>query len=128
MKPSNQTPNWAALIDQLLAFGLTHRQIGNAMASVLTVRMVRHYQLGTQPTHYRGELLIGLWCSTLNRKREDMPLAELIRGHRVAKREPDAGPRIQSLPPLLTPNPVASRPTPQPSVKPKRKQRGMVPA
>lgn len=87
MKHKTTTPDWALMIHQLLEGGLTTRKIGDAMSFVLTNRMVRHYQLGVQPLHFRGEALIALWCSTLKRERGDLPTMELSRGHRVDNRE-----------------------------------------
>lgn len=93
-----QTPDWAAMIEQMVDKGLTHADIGKAMGSVLTLRMIRHYRLGVQPLHYRGEAMIQLWCETMAAQRGALPMMELVRGHRVAKREAESGPQVTRLP------------------------------
>jgi hypothetical protein len=118
MRAPARTPDWGLMIEQLIHRGMTAKQIGDAMSSVLTVRMIDHYRSGVQPIHFRGEALITLWCKTLKAQRDALPMAELVRGHRVANRNVQTGPRVQSVPDWP--------PAPQPSVKPRRKQRGMV--
>ncbi|MEY2875249.1 MAG: hypothetical protein RLZZ373_2620 [Pseudomonadota bacterium] len=118
MKPQQQSPDWAAMIEQMCDRGLSYNDIGLATQSVLTVRMVRHYASGVQPLHWRGEQMIALWCETLQRSRADLPLAEVLRGHRRDGRRDhrshDTGPRLQTLP--------AWPPAPQPAVKPVKRK------
>jgi hypothetical protein len=100
MKKPQTAPDWALMIEQLAATGLTPAAIGRAMSTcVLTNQMLRAYRMGVQPLHFRGEALIALWCVTLERHRDDLPMAELIRGHRVAtNRQPAAAPQVINLP------------------------------
>lgn len=102
--------------------GLTHADIGKAMGSVLTLRMLRHYRLGVQPLHYRGEAMILLWCETLGAERAALPTMELVRGHRVAGRETENGPRVQALP-NWPPGEILK---PKNAPKRKAKQRGAI--
>lgn len=105
-------PDWGQLIEQLVAAGVDDRSIGAAMSCILTSRMIRAYRLGAQPLHFRGDVLIELWCEKLGRDRADLPMAEVIRGHRCARPAARA--------------PVASSlPTnwPPPSVKPIKRGR-----
>lgn len=98
MKHQQTAPDWAVMIEQMTAKGLTFADIAKATASVLTDRMVKHYAAGVQPLHWRGEAMIGLWCKTLNRRRDDLPTCEIIRGHRVIKTPENPTPQLQNLP------------------------------
>jgi hypothetical protein len=77
--------DWARVIDQLLDMGVTHRQIGDAMSSVLTLRMITCYQLGSQPAHWRGEALIKLWSLKTGKTRDHLPMCDAMI-HRSSKR------------------------------------------
>jgi hypothetical protein len=90
-------PDWGRLIAEVVASGLTHADVGIRMGAVLTQRMLRHYAIGVQPLHFRGEALIVLWCERLARARTDLPMVQVQRGHR-ASRTVIAGPKLQSLP------------------------------
>ena len=90
--------DWVELIDELTRRGLSRRQIGDAMLTQLTDRMVNHYRAGVVPLHYRGEALIALWCRVTGSARESLPLVELTRGHRAEHREPVSGPTVSDLP------------------------------
>lgn len=91
-------PNWAEMIIDLRRLMMTFYEIGQAMDSVLTERMLKHYAAGAQPAHWRGELLIALWINKTNKKREDLPMCAVIRGHRAVRKEVEQGPRLQNLP------------------------------
>lgn len=100
-KREQMTPDWALMIEQLVHDGVSQAEVGFAMGYAgagLTDRMVRYYRTGTQPPHWRGEGLIGLWCRTLKRARADVPQMTLIRGHRVDVNRSDAGPKLMQLP------------------------------
>jgi hypothetical protein len=61
--------------------GIPMRKIGTEMGGIeVTDRMLGHYRSGTEPLHWRGELLIAFWCRTLDRKRDDRPMREVTRG------------------------------------------------
>lgn len=66
---------WGQLLDDLLAKGLTTREIGGAMGFELSTRMVEFYRRGVQPLHWRGEALLNLWCATMKKQREQAPMA-----------------------------------------------------
>lgn len=68
--------DWSAVIDQLIERGLTHPEIGRAMSSVLTTRMVACYKQGVQPSHWRGEALIKFWALKTGKARESLPMCE----------------------------------------------------
>jgi hypothetical protein len=61
--------------------GIPMRKIGTEMGGIeVTDRMLGHYRSGTEPLHWRGDLLIAFWCRTLDRNREDRPMREVTRG------------------------------------------------
>ena len=109
-----QTPDWAAMIAQMCERGLTYSDIGKATSSMLTHRMVRHYATGVQPLYWRGEQMIELWCATLKLKRENLPMADIVRGHRADRREHVVTPVLRGDLPQWPPADVVE-------VKPKRK-------
>jgi len=109
----HSAPAWGQLIEQLVAGGLTHATIGERMGAMLTSRMLRAYADGAQPVHFRGEALIALWCETLKRTREDMPMVAVERGHRAARpKVADLSPKMANVQALV----AATRP-PQQQVK-----------
>lgn len=116
---TTRTPDWAAMILKIRSTGLTFGEIGEAMNSILTERMLKHYATGAQPAHWRGELLITLWCKRTGNAREAVPMCDLIRGHRAMRREPEQGPRLQNLPQWPAVPNVKSSVTPK--AKPGRK-------
>lgn len=95
MREPQQTPDWGLMIAQLRHEGVQTREIGEAMGCQLTDRMVSHYANGTQPTHWRGEGLILLWCRKMQQERADIPQAALVRGHRARTRPEDDTPKIK---------------------------------
>lgn len=106
-----KTTDWAAVINQLLLRNVTPSQIGKAMSMMLTHRMINYYASGVQPTHFRGEALIAMWCDKTGKSRDNLPTCDLVRGHRVERnREPDASPRLQELPQWPVAAPVAVKP------------------
>lgn len=104
MMAPTKSYDWAALIDQLMAAGVSTRLIGAAMECMLTDRMIHHYRRGVQPLHWRGELLLTFWAQRMGLDREAAPTCSVVRGHRVENRT-DTGPRVQSLPawPVVVP-------------------------
>lgn len=109
MKHQATSYDWAAMIEQLLALGMSERGIGRVMQSELTRRMIEAYRRGAQPLHWRGELLVRLWCSETKQERAAAPLCQVVRGHRVDRREIN-GPQVQSLPQWPVAVPVAVKP------------------
>lgn len=98
MRRQQTTPDWGAMIDDMLCRGLSLRDVGKSMGCEITTRMLHHYRVGVQPLHWRGEGLIALWCKTTGQQRGEAPTMELVRGHRVDRNRVEAGPRVESLP------------------------------
>ncbi len=79
-------PDWPKLIDDLAAV-MSIKQVANAMGlDSLTDGMLRSYRDGVQPTYWRGAALVKFWCDTLGKKQAEVPVAPVVRGHRVARR------------------------------------------
>lgn len=78
-------PDWAAIINDLLRIGVTTKQMGDVMNQQLTDRMVAHYRAGTQPSYWKGELLVMFWCKHMGKAVEDVPRCEVVRGHSVLR-------------------------------------------
>lgn len=49
---------------------------------------LRRYLEGAQPPHWRGELLIGMWCEVCKRGRDQLPMCKVYIAPRVVP-EPD---------------------------------------
>lgn len=109
MPKEQLTPDWAVMLDELMAQGVTVRDIKQALGVEVNNRIIWHYKNGSQPLHWRGEALITLYCTALARTREELPTMRLVRGHRVKENREQTGPRLQSLPvwPPIAPVSVA---------------------
>lgn len=81
---SQQAVDWFRLLWDLMQRDL-------ALSDVATMtgqhrETVRGYLYGSQPPHWRGELLIELWCEVCKKPREDVPVCELTISPRVMSR------------------------------------------
>lgn len=50
---------------------------------------LREYLKGSQPPHWRGELLIELWCAVCDRARADVPTTAMVLAPRVVHARPE---------------------------------------
>ena len=75
--------DWSAMLNELSDLGVGSRRISEAMGGEVTDRMLRVYRNGVQPTHWRGEALLALWCEMTGKNRETAPQCQVIRGHRA---------------------------------------------
>ena len=111
-----QSYDWARMIDQLVSLGMSECQIGRAMQSALTRRMMEFYRKGAQPLYWRGALLVSLWCDKTGQPEGAAPVCEVTRGHRSTSRRMQVpGPRLQSLPNWPPPK-EPKKPGPKPRV------------
>lgn len=60
---------------------------------------LRGYLQGSHPPHWRGEVLIALWCQSCEKGRDDLPMTELYIAPRVVERK--AGPEVNDSMELL---------------------------
>lgn len=80
-----QTVDWWRLL-----WDLTHRGVPLAKASRLmgeNRETIRAYAYGAHPPHWRGELIIDLWCEVCAKERKDLPMCELVITPRVVNRD-----------------------------------------
>jgi hypothetical protein len=49
---------------------------------------LRGYLDGSQPPHWRGELLIGMWCRHVDLERDDLPMVDVVLSPRVVQPPP----------------------------------------
>lgn len=99
-----QAPDWGLMIEDLISAGVSQADIGKAMGVDLTDRMLRHYRAGVQPAFHRGDAVVELWCKTRKKKRDDVPMIPITRGHRVSSnREPSTGPKVTGTLPSFPP-------------------------
>lgn len=97
MKPT--APDWPQIIAQIVATGMTELEIAKQPGVALTLKAIRYLaQEGRQPIFHRGECLVLLWCARTGNRRDAVPVADVIRGHRKARIARDTSPRLQSLP------------------------------
>lgn len=97
MHQTPQAPNWAIVIEQIVATDLPMDEL--CAHTFMSLRMLKYlrYQ-GVQPLHWRGEVVLRVWCERTGRHREDVPLIPVHRGHRKSREAADRSPRVQSLP------------------------------
>lgn len=101
--------DWAGMIHELVTAGVSEYAIGQAMSSCLTKRMIEFYRRGAQPLYWRGQMLLAFWCATTGKRAEQAPTCEVVRGHRVDRRQV-LGPRVQALPQWPTNPPLTVAP------------------
>lgn len=79
MRP--QTVDWWRLLWDMVQHGHSLSEIGRKTG--IAVMTIYGYRDGSQPPHWRGELLIELWCSVCSRARQDVPMTALVLTPRV---------------------------------------------
>lgn len=95
MKPT--APDWAIVIEQIKATGLSEHEIAQARGVSLSVKAVRYLATGVQPLFHRGDALVGLWCERTGSSREQVPMAPVHRGHRMARASADLSPKMRNV-------------------------------
>jgi hypothetical protein len=97
-------PNWSQVIAQILATGLPRVTIWKELG--ISERALACLERDVQPLFYRGEKLVALWCASTGKARAEIPLTEVVRGHRRARQAVDQSPKaidLRALAPLLSP-------------------------
>jgi hypothetical protein len=82
---NSQTIDWFRLVSDLVQHGVSLRTIW--ARTDIAEATLRGYLAGSHPVHWRGELLIQLWCATCNQSRGDVPLTEVYIAPRVVDRK-----------------------------------------
>jgi hypothetical protein len=101
MRNTKHAPDWAIVIANIVATGLTEADV--ASRAEVSNKAIRYLARGVQPLFHRGNALVDLWCECTGRSRDELPLAELVRGHRKARGPADTAPRLQHLPAFPAP-------------------------
>jgi uncharacterized protein (DUF2267 family) len=86
-----QAVDWFRVIWDLVQRGVKLADIDRTTR--INESTLRGYLAGSQPPHWRGELIIGLWMRTCNRKRSELPMAQLQFMPRVVERRKDTPPQ-----------------------------------
>lgn len=110
-------PNWAAVIEQIVATGMTELQISRHPGVDVSLKAVRYLAQGRQPIFHRGDALVRIWVERTGKPREEIPLAPVERGLRKARAVADLSPKMVNVS-LLT---QATRPPVQRQVVKPRK-------
>ncbi|HSX63427.1 MAG TPA: hypothetical protein VLF15_01735 [Pseudoxanthomonas sp.] len=76
-----QTVDWWRLLWDMVQHGHSLSEIGRKTG--IAVMTIYGYRDGSQPPHWRGELLIELWCGVCNKARQDVPMTALVLTPRV---------------------------------------------
>lgn len=77
------TVDWVQVLVELIEHGQS--LITLADVSGIHRNTLRGYlEAGSHPPHWRGEILIGVWCQVLKRTRDDVPMTALYLAPRVA--------------------------------------------
>lgn len=80
---SAQAVDWFRLLWDLIQRGWTVVEVGRR--SQIPEGTLRGYMEGSQPPHWRGELLIVLWCQACDKRREDVPMCDVYTAPRIVK-------------------------------------------
>lgn len=78
-------PDWAAVIQQIVATGMTELEISQQPGVDVSLKAVRYLSQGRQPIFHRGDALVVIWCQRTGKTREEIPRTELVRGLRRAR-------------------------------------------
>lgn len=79
--PTIEAVDWFTLIWALIRSG--HTLVAISERTGISHSTLRGYVDGSLPPHWRGELLVALWCEVFDKPRDDLPLIELSLSHRA---------------------------------------------
>lgn len=82
--------DWYRLLWDLIQRGHSIADVSK-MAGIPESTM-KGYLRGSHPPHWRGEVLISVWCTTCSMQRDQLPMTELYIAPRVVERK--AGPEV----------------------------------
>jgi hypothetical protein len=87
-------PDWGLVIEQIVATGMTPRQISQHSGITLSIKALRYLETGVQPLFHRGDALVRIWVERTGRPRDEIPLAPLRRGLRKTRQARDTSPKV----------------------------------
>lgn len=73
--------DWFRLLWDLVQRGINLAEISRRTR--ISTATLHGYLAHSQPTHWRGELLIALWCETCDMGRKDLPMEKLSSSPRI---------------------------------------------
>lgn len=79
-----ETVDWFRLLWDLIQRGW--KLSGIADRTTIGESTLRMYLNGSQPPHWRGEVLIDLWCQACSKDREQLPMCEVYIAPRVVEK------------------------------------------
>ena len=85
-----QAIDWYRLLWDLIQCGHSIADVSK-MADIPESTM-KGYLRGSHPPHWRGEVLIAVWCQTCKMARKDLPMTDVYIAPRVVERK--AGPEV----------------------------------
>ena len=77
--------DWFRLLWDLVQRGVKLRDIARRCG--IAESTLKGYLHGSQPPHWRGELLVALWCEVCARERGDLPVTAVVLAPRVVRRD-----------------------------------------
>ncbi len=81
----HQTVDWWRLLWDMVQRGVTIAEAARRLGQ--TKETIRRYAYGSQPPHWRGEIMIDLWCKVCSKERQDVPMCDLVITPRVVNRD-----------------------------------------
>lgn len=66
--------DWCEIVFDLKRLGMDHVQIVGALNGCISEPALRKYMAGSQPSHWRGEMLLTLWSARTGKSREQAPV------------------------------------------------------
>lgn len=93
-----QRTDWFAVITELQTkHGIPIDRIGRRMGlEQMTPSMLRHYRMGTEPVHWRGDLLLTFWCEVTGKAMASRPMVDVIHRANVRGRIRPSHPSMQA--------------------------------
>lgn len=80
-----QAIDWFRLIWDMIQRGHAIRHV--ARRSGIPETTIKDYMQGSQPPHWRGEILVAMWSKICKQPREQAPTTDVVLALRVTKRE-----------------------------------------
>lgn len=65
--------DWSEIVFDLKRLGMDHVEIVGALNGCISEAALRKYMEGSQPGHWRGEMLLTLWSKRTGKTREQAP-------------------------------------------------------